>query len=139
MSRRLPKYVLLALALYWAAMFIATHIPGTSLPKPSLGLDKVVHFVGYAALAWLAALALRAMGYLNWKTVIAVVVVAAIYGAIDELLQPYFNRVCDLNDWLADVAGAIFGLIAFAMSWPLIARWRRARRGAIAPRPPAAS
>jgi len=32
-----------------------------------------------------------------------------IVGALDEWTQPWVNRCCDLNDWLADMTGIILG------------------------------
>lgn len=139
MARRLPKYLLVALALYWGAMFVATHIPGDALPEQEFGLDKVVHFGAYAALAWLAALALRTMGWLNWKTALATFFVAITYGAVDELLQPYFHRNADVADWVADAVGAALGLVAFYFTQPLLRRVLGHRVETTATRPPAAS
>ena len=139
MHRRLPKYLLLALVLYWAAMFVATHIPGDAMPEQSLGLDKLAHFTAYAILAWLAAMLLRVTGWWNWKTALAIVFVAAIYGAIDEWLQPYFDRHADVDDWLADMVGVAFGLLVFYFTQPLIWRWNVNRKKTIATRPPTAS
>jgi VanZ family protein len=139
MSRRLPKYLLAALLLYWAAMFVATHIPRDALPDPPLSSDKLLHFAAYAALAWLAALALRAARLWNWKTVAAIVVVGAAYAAIDEWLQPYFHRSAEAADWLADMAGIAFGLIVFRFSGPHLVKWHRRRGAATAPPPRAVS
>lgn len=139
LRRRLSTYLLIALALYWASMFVATHIPGDKMPEQTLGFDKVFHFAAYAALAWLAALLSWVVGWWNWKSATAIVIAAALYGAVDEWLQPYFHRSAELHDWLADVAGAVFGLLAFYVSQTLWRRWYAKREQAIAPRPPAAS
>jgi VanZ family protein len=139
MQRRLAKYLLIALLLYWAAMFVATHVPGSKIPEETFGFDKVVHFTAYAALAWLAATLLHVLGWWNWKTAMALVVVAAIYGGIDEWLQPYFDRNADIDDWIADMIGVAFGLAMFRFVWPA-GRRRRSREVAVtSPRPPTAS
>jgi VanZ family protein len=137
MHRRLPKYLLFVLLLYWAAMFIATHIPSDSMPRQSAGLDKVFHFAAYAALAFMAGLLFRSLGQWTWRGALAIFVLGALYAALDEWLQPYFQRSADVRDWLADVAGIVCGLIAFYLVERLVWPKRVAKRRTIARRPPA--
>jgi VanZ family protein len=139
MHRRLPKYLLFALLLYWAAMFVATHIPGDKMPEQQVASDKLLHFIAYAALAWLAAMSLRALGRWGWKSAIALVIVAAMYGAVDEWLQPYFNRSAEVGDWVADMVGVGFGLLVFYFTQPLLWRIDAKRKKSTATSPPAAS
>jgi VanZ family protein len=59
---------------------------------------------------------------LNWslrrpfgpRAAIGVVVGLAVYGALDELTQIPVGRYADVYDWLADCAGALAGVAAFA-------------------------
>jgi VanZ family protein len=51
--------------------------------------------------------------------------VIAVYGAVDELTQPWAGRFCDLNDWLADIGGGAIGLaLAWVVWWSVRSRWR---------------
>ncbi|MDZ7630414.1 MAG: VanZ family protein [Gemmatimonadaceae bacterium] len=70
--------------------------------------DKVVHFSAYAMLgasvAW-AALARTGAGALRWLMVVSAL------GAADEWHQQFIpGRRMDAVDWVADTAGAAFGL-----------------------------
>ena len=102
--------------IYWLLLFAATHWP-RSVPGIGQGhLDKVVHFAAFALLVALVAVACASrVGRLTWSALVAVVLVVAIYGAIDEVSQPLFGRYCHLYDWLADVAGAATGAAFFAL------------------------
>lgn len=65
------------------------------------GVDKVVHFFAYAGLAFFMRCAIRPVPGRGW----AVLLLCSVFGAVDELTQPLFNRTCDPFDWLANVAG----------------------------------
>jgi VanZ family protein len=102
--------VVLALA-YLAAMFAATHMP-TRLPTsmPVRGLDKAVHFVAYAGLAIVLMAAANVFWRTGVRTALGVIIVAAIYGALDEWTQGFVpGRSAELRDWVADVLGAAVG------------------------------
>jgi VanZ family protein len=99
------KMILLATAGYWLVIFVLTHVPVRSSPTVSVN-DKLAHFVAYFILAgllyltlWLHQPARRGIGWI-------VLVVAMIYGAVDEVLQIPIGRSCEWGDWFADVAGA---------------------------------
>jgi VanZ family protein len=97
---------------YLAALFIATHIP---LPKGSISSsDKLYHFGAYAALTLcvLAGWELT-IGVLQAKHYFAVWLVGVLYAGFDEFTQIPVGRMCDANDWMADVLGVVAGLVAF--------------------------
>ena len=50
-----PRTWQLALAGYWLALFVGTHIPSNMPILPSDSVDKVVHFTAFAVLATLLA------------------------------------------------------------------------------------
>jgi VanZ family protein len=84
---------------------------GTSWPTPPNmpgRSDKVVHFTAYALLGASVAWASRSRGVVNaarW-----IVLVSAL-GAADEWHQQFIpGRRMDAADWMADTAGAAFGL-----------------------------
>lgn len=129
-SDRWRQVVTIALVLYWAALFIGTHIPQPDLGDLPEHSDKVLHFAGYAGLAFLLGLhvAIR-RGRMRWRDYLVVFGITAIYGIVDELLQliPALNRHGDVYDALADWCGGIIGLVVLFVllrAWPRLADTR---------------
>lgn len=118
----------ITLTIYWLAMFIGTHVPRV---PPIHGLepsDKVLHFLAFTGLAVLMATAWMTKTVLiNWRHYCIMFIIAAIYAALDELLQTPVGRDCSLFDWYADVAGTIFGLIVYAAIMEIVNRRKIAR------------
>jgi VanZ family protein len=120
-----------ALAIYWCALFIATHVPKLPRVGAPVNTDKVAHFLGYTLLSFLAAAAL-----LRWRwsrgaagKILAVVI---LYGVVDELLQKAIpGRSADLWDWLCDCAGAVVGMLAFRVMQKTLLQRREAREVAL--------
>ena len=109
---------------YWAALFVATHLPPTRLPKTRI-TDTPAHFTSYAILAALllwslhfTRLSLRAAAW--W-----VIGIGLVYGVIDEILQIFVGRICSLSDWLADASG----VITVVATWTAVSAVRYARSG----------
>jgi VanZ family protein len=105
--QRLARF---ALAAYWLAMFIGTHIPGQFNPEFTWP-DKFVHCGAYAGLVFLARWAFLGRDWSNWGRW---TLLLATYGAIDEITQIPVNRTCDPFDWTADVVGLLLGNAVFA-------------------------
>ncbi len=82
--------------------------PGSDVPSAPPGVDKAVHLVLFLALA----LAGRWAGIR--PVPLAVLLVA--YGGVSEVVQALsdLQRSGSVLDWLADVAGAATGLLAWA-------------------------
>jgi VanZ family protein len=113
-----PTLWLIALAGYWLALLIATHLPRDFPGVPSEHVDKVVHAATFALLGWLLATAWqRTAGRLTGRHLRAAWLAIVLYAAADELTQPWFGRTCALGDWLADAVGAVVGLALFAWQW----------------------
>jgi VanZ family protein len=115
----------LALALYWLALFTATHWPAT----PKLGTvdvnDKIAHALAYAILAFLIATTWElSVGRLNGRHLGLVWLGVVIYGALDELTQTLVGRDCSFWDWTADGLGAAIGILIFVMLRRLIEKKR---------------
>lgn len=102
------------LGLYWLALFLGTHVP-ISL-KGGSGNDKVLHFLGYAGLAFLMALGIGGRRP-TWRTFVLVSVTAITYAGFDEFSQILVGRHCDFWDWVADCFGTGSGLFSY---WGLL-------------------
>mgnify|MGYP006146059721 CR=1 FL=1 len=72
-------------------------------PKTPENIDKFVHLVAFAALAFPLARTGR-VGLLPIFTS------ASAFGGAIELIQPKFNRSTDINDWIADIVGVLLGI-----------------------------
>lgn len=114
-----------ALALYWSALCIATHLPGRFLAGTGpIASDKTLHFLAYGGLGALLAASLRLLGLVPRHSVWVALIVAAMYGVLDELGQiPVPGRTAELGDWIADVIGATIGAGGWwIMAWAVRAR-----------------
>lgn len=113
-----PRLWQLALACYWLALFIGTHIPIERLPLNRGSADKLAHVAAFAALALLLAVAWRlSTGRLPARHLPWLWLIVVLYGAIEEITQPLVNRMASPIDWLADALGALLGLAVFWI-WP---------------------
>lgn len=94
----------------WAVViFIGSSLPGSAVPG---GVSVYGHLGEYAVLGMLVLLAERHRGF-RTAAVIAIVVAAA-YGASDEIHQMFVPmRSADPLDWLADIAGASLAVAAY--------------------------
>lgn len=101
------------LAVYWLLLLVGTHLPWAPGPGIALLSDKVLHFAGFVGLALLLAWMFSFRSVLTKTHAVIVVVICGLYGAMDELTQPLSGRTCDVNDWLADLAGAAAGVAMF--------------------------
>ncbi len=95
-----------------ASAFVVTHLPPPKVTAPPLVNDKVLHFVGFAALGIVGIWRLNGTSRPIRLAEAAVVLAGlAVYAAVDELTQPYFGRSCEFGDWVADVCGAFIGVL----------------------------
>ena len=99
-------------AVAWAAgIALLSHLPEPPAPGPEFPLkDKVGHLLLYAVLGFLSAAAAARPGRRR-RTVLAIaVVVAAVYGIVDEVHQSFVpERAFELADIAADVLGGFLG------------------------------
>jgi len=101
----------------WAALAVALAVvvlAASLVPLPDgdsapTGADKLAHFVGYAAIAFAGANALREAGD---RALVGVVLAVAAFGAGVEILQPIADRPTSALDALANLAGAAVGALA---------------------------
>ena len=92
---------------YWILAFVLTHTPPKNTPNLP-GSDKFKHFVGYFLLAFL----IGTTWYLAFPRrrrlmPLMVILIAAAYGAFDEITQGFVGRTPDTHDWYADCLGAL--------------------------------
>lgn len=119
------RLAVLLLGIYWVLLFTGTHLPR----PPSIdidNIDKVQHFAAFSGLAFLLAWAIPAFKKNVATKMILAFLVAACYGIFDELTQGLTKRTPDLNDYYADCAGALTGVVVYYI----------ARRFIVGPRSP---
>jgi VanZ family protein len=110
--------------LTWLAILVASLWPLQQMP---FGLsDKLIHFAGYWAMAAaVAGFCHEARGVLRWG------VLAVAIGGLVEIGQHFVPmRSMDFNDFLADTAGAVCGVL-LALLWLALVVWPL-RRNALA-------
>jgi VanZ family protein len=116
--RRAKLIALLAAAtgLYWLAMFAATHLPIRTTPAGDpYSLDKLQHITAFAIFAILLCTGGATMGIPRLPLYFGIIGLIAAYAAVDEFSQQFIpERTPDFFDWLADMAGAVTGIVAFA-------------------------
>ena len=86
-----------------------THQPPSRVSYP-VANDKAIHFVAYLGLGFLVgSTLLLAVPRARRLLPLWVILVAASYGAFDEITQAFVRRTPDVQDWFADCAGAAVG------------------------------
>lgn len=99
------KYLDIPLTLIVTAVLtVAMLWPINQTPPAPNGTDKLIHLIAFAALAFPLARTGR-------FGLIPVFVGASAFGGIIEVIQPSFGRSADMQDWIADIAGAGLGII----------------------------
>ena len=105
---------LFILLLYWGVGFVLTHIPIDNQGEPAFrNFDKVAHFGLYAGLSCLMAFWLGTRSS-RFKAALVATFICALYGLADEGIQYFIpSRNASIEDYAADVLGAIFGSICY--------------------------
>jgi VanZ family protein len=102
-----------AVVVYWAALVLGTHLPGSAVPSTPCS-DKTLHFWAYAGLAFLLAWSWTTRRTFLWGGAAIALFLASGYGGLDELTQTFVpGRCADVVDWCYDTAGAICGVATF--------------------------
>lgn len=122
LSRR-QKLTIISLLVYWPGIFILAHIPIPQLVYKAQVSDKSLHFLAYLILTFLFWFAISPTKKVNWRKAAVwwVLFVVVWYGVVDELLQGYVGRSCDVMDFFANLAGTLAALILFSFFtfWPV--------------------
>jgi len=120
-SRR-QKVTIILLVFYWLSFFILAHIPVPGLVRKAGVSDRGLHFLAYLILVFLLWFAVSPEQKVVWRKAVVwwVFIVLTGYGAVDELLQGFMGRNCDVMDIVANIAGTFTGLILFSVFsfWP---------------------
>jgi len=123
LSRR-QKLTIISLLVYWPGIFILAHIPVPRLVYKAQVSDKGIHFLAYLILVFLLWFAISSSRKVEWRraTVWWILFVVVWYGVVDELLQGYVGRSCDVMDFFANLVGTLAGLILFSFFtfWPVL-------------------
>jgi VanZ family protein len=124
MNDRKPAFIRLGtitlLTSYWLLLFVSTHLPSDKIAHPRIW-DKLAHFIAYAGLAFLLAWVVSVHRRPSLRTYAWLLLVAACYGAVDELAQILVHgRAAELWDWTADMIGAAVGLVAHRLSLAVV-------------------
>jgi VanZ family protein len=107
------------LAIYWAGIFIGTHLPGRVVPGIDVQ-DYVLHFGAFVGLSFLLAWTLAALRPTR-KMVLSTALIIVAYATMDELTQSLIpGRATELSDRVADVSGGIVGLAAYGVSFVML-------------------
>ncbi len=115
--KRISRYWV-PVVLYMGLIFAVSSLEQPPLPVPEfewVTIDKLYHFVEYAILGGLLAMAFvnasprRLPKQWRWG---AAVVISILYGASDEWHQTFVpGRLATVADWVADALGAIVGVL----------------------------
>lgn len=111
-------------AAYWVIIFVLTHLPPSNLPRVRVP-DKAAHLVSYGLLSAGLFVSLSLTGLRASRAAIIVLLIAMGYGAFDEWSQRFVRRSAELDDWLADVGGALIAVGLMWMGRAIVARWHR--------------
>ncbi len=116
------KLTAIALPVYWLVLFFLAHIPIPDVVYRARVSDKSLHFAAYLILVFLLWFAISPDEKVSWRRarVWWTLLATALYGVVDELLQGYVGRTCDVTDFLANMIGVLTGLILFMFLtfWP---------------------
>ena len=111
--QRPVRIAIAALAVYWVALFVMTHVP-VQVRLPGSNWDKVAHLIAYAGLGFLLACVFGRCDRSKVRLCAIVLGLSVFYGAADELIQMLVpGRTADWMDWVADIAGSTIGLVLF--------------------------
>lgn len=117
----LIRVTTILLGVYWSAIFVATHLPASSLP--ALGSDKAYHLIAFGGLSgllsWVVSLKVRNLA----AQIGLVLTICILYAMFDEWSQQFVaGRQPDVRDVLADAYGALLGVLAFRLARVVLVR-----------------
>ena len=93
-----------------ALVVLAASLTGTPGGATAVGVDKLLHAAGYAALAYAVAAAAEVR---TPRVLAGVVLAVTAFGVGIEAVQPLVGRNASAADALANLAGAVAGALAW--------------------------
>lgn len=118
-AEQIARFEKKAISILTAACFLIlytlTHIPPSSGPQIAQNVgDKSLHLVAYLGIGFILTYWMHCF-FFKPSFLLACLSfgVGALFGAFDEWTQPFFDRVCDIEDWYADLSGLGFGIALF--------------------------
>lgn len=105
------NYVKPVLLIYWILLFTLTTIPSVPMDFGFQFQDKIEHSVAFMILSFIftSYIYQKYENIKKTKSFFMVIIIIALYAALDELHQPLVGRICDIWDFIFDVLGAILG------------------------------
>ena len=109
-----PRWSLLALG-GLLGVLVVTHIPQEYMPRTPQGgyFDKIEHTLAYGGITLLFMLSLK------WPAragaLVLVLLGLAFIGVLDEVTQPWVNRIASTGDYLADLVGIVVVAVVFLL------------------------
>lgn len=114
-ANRMARMCLLVTLAMACGIAIGTLAPQDSIPPELPGTDKTYHLLGFAAFVF----PLTLYRPRNWLWLVPL---AIVFGAVIELIQPYFGRSREIADVIANSAGALAGAAAGWLGHVLVLR-----------------
>ena len=107
------KMALFTLAIYWPALLVFAHVPVPQSVRNAHVSDKCLHFLAYLVLTFLVWFSIKPRTKVNWRKIHVWLIFIGLtaYGGIDEIVQGYIGRSCDIMDLATNVTGILFGLL----------------------------
>lgn len=98
------KWFIAALGILFL-IIVLTHIPQSKITQRinTAYLDKVLHIVAYGILGYMLLRAIRLRS--KFISLLIVLGLITVIGAIDESTQPLVQRTASVADWFADCGG----------------------------------
>jgi VanZ family protein len=120
---KLAKFTKTALAVYWLALVLATHLPPSADVPAIETSDKLLHGLAYMILGFLVVAAWElSVGRLNGRHLVVAWLAVVAWAAMDEITQIPVGREGDFWDWTADATGAAIGILLFVVVRRLVER-----------------
>ena len=100
---------------YGCIIIALSSIPGNSLPDVKwLSYDKLIHVGEYLIFGFLVSRALRRPISSRVQLVLITLLLAGIFGGLDELYQNLIpGRLSSYQDWVANVIGVFAGSVIY--------------------------
>ena len=106
------KITIFLLVSYWIALIIFAHIQVPDSVRSANISDKALHVLAYLVLTFFLWFSIKPHEKVKWHKIHVWLVFLIItgYGAIDEVIQSFVGRTCDVLDIAANISGILLSL-----------------------------